>query len=274
MTVHLSKYDRRLQNRTRKIILQQLRSILELVPRAKIGGVITKRFVVFGQGRSGSTLLTSLLNSHPDIHVDGEILRNWHALPHGVVQRRLLRCGKRVYGFKLLSYQLDNVLCYRDPNRFMDWLVSEGFLVLYLRRNNLLQFALSQINARLNRFHQRDGFRLERRRPTVTRGELFWWFNQLENRFRYEANVLSGRDYLGLVYEDDLLEEGSWPRTVERVCNYLGVPVSQATTDFIKVNPQRLRDIVANSDEVNAMLRGTRYEVYLDDNLLGHPSVS
>lgn len=40
-----------------------------------------RKFVIFAQGRSGSTLLTSTLDSHPDIHCDDEILIVPRAFP-------------------------------------------------------------------------------------------------------------------------------------------------------------------------------------------------
>lgn len=75
-------------------------------------------FVVFGMGRSGSTLLASLLNAHPSIHCDGEILSPvyWHRrrrplrlpmlrYPLFYIRYRQLvaqyRHGASVYGFKL-----------------------------------------------------------------------------------------------------------------------------------------------------------------------------
>ncbi len=34
----------------------------------------TSKFIIFGQGRSGSTLLKQLLDSHPEITCEGELL--------------------------------------------------------------------------------------------------------------------------------------------------------------------------------------------------------
>ena len=42
---------------------------------AKAGQI---RFVLFGQGRTGSKLLVELLHSHPDIHCDGEVLNGFY----------------------------------------------------------------------------------------------------------------------------------------------------------------------------------------------------
>ena len=67
------------------------------------------KFVLFGGGRNGSTLLVSLLNSHPDIYCDGEILVGKLRSPFKHIKRRMQSSPKSIYGFKLLSYQLKEI---------------------------------------------------------------------------------------------------------------------------------------------------------------------
>ena len=62
------------------------------------------KFVIFGRGRSGSTLLVSLLNSNPDIHCDGEILSRKKLFPEKVIHsKRLCRTKKSMVLTPLLS---------------------------------------------------------------------------------------------------------------------------------------------------------------------------
>src|SRR4051812_11468170 len=65
-----------------------------------------RRFVVFAQGRTGSTLLVDLLRSSPGVHCDEEILDRPVRLPHlWIASRRAARPGTG-YGFKVKIYQL------------------------------------------------------------------------------------------------------------------------------------------------------------------------
>lgn len=76
----------------------------------------TTRFVVFGLGRNGSTLLASLLDSYPSIRCERELLNPEHGYvrpaplaralrlaPMPLLALRTLRCPEPVYGFRLLS---------------------------------------------------------------------------------------------------------------------------------------------------------------------------
>ncbi|HBE17486.1 MAG TPA: hypothetical protein DEG17_03890 [Cyanobacteria bacterium UBA11149] len=57
----------------------------------------SNKFVIFGQGRTGSTLLYSLLNSHPQIHCDEEILEDRVFFPVQYVKGRCCKAKKKMY---------------------------------------------------------------------------------------------------------------------------------------------------------------------------------
>ena len=111
------------------------------------------KFVIFGRGRSGSTLLVNLLNNHNKIHCDGEIMHDHLLFPRLYIDLSASRYQSRVYGFKLLSYQLKDVQQIYDPEKFLLSLYESGYKFIYLTRRNLLAHALSNINARQKKFH-------------------------------------------------------------------------------------------------------------------------
>lgn len=264
--VNLNQYDRRLQSQRHKAVRSIGRSMISLVPAPHYRHLIPeKRFVIFGQGRTGSTLLVSLLDSQPNIHCDGEILHHWKWFPERHILSRMAGCRKQVYGFKLLSYQLDNVLCLSQPYRFIEWLLQEEFRIIYLERRNLLRHAISQISARINRFHKRDQTIAHDKKINLESEELFWWIETLQRRQQYEASVLRNFDFLHLIYEEDLMQEKNWENTASRVCKSLNLPTVPPTTNLLKVTPEKITDLVANYDELVKMLHGTSYQVFLDE---------
>lgn len=115
----------------------------------------SQRFAIFGRGRSGSTVLTSLLNAHRHISCEGEILHDRVFFPRLHIDWCASRCQSEVYGFKLLSYQLRDVQPIGNPARFLRSLYDGGYQFIYLTRRNLLFHALSNLNARQNKFHHR-----------------------------------------------------------------------------------------------------------------------
>ena len=117
------------------------------------------RFIIFGQARSGSTLLVDLLNSHPDIHCDSEIFnktfwRGWerrYLLP--VVRRwpapylnfKAARCRLPAYGFKLILKHI------KDPRHVLPQMSASGWRILSLQRRDVFTQAIS--NAAVNKTH-------------------------------------------------------------------------------------------------------------------------
>ena len=101
----------------------------------RISHKLNKKFIIFGQGRSGSTLLVDLLNSHPAIYCDDEILMYKVIFPKTYVKARSVSSKKHVYGFKVKIYQLwhQNIL---DSHKFLFHFYKSGWKILYLKRGN------------------------------------------------------------------------------------------------------------------------------------------
>ena len=72
-------------------------------------------------GRSGSTLLVSLLDSHSQIFCDNEIYHRKVFAPWKYLRLRSRMGGKPVYGFKLLTYHLGLTLG-MEKSQFNDYL--------------------------------------------------------------------------------------------------------------------------------------------------------
>lgn len=266
--VRLSQYDQNLQDSRRKVFKTTVRSIISLIPTPRYQQLQPeKRFVIFGQGRTGSTLLVDLLRSHPDIQCDGEILHDWKWFPEHHVLKRMERSQKQAYGFKLLSYQLDSVLCFSQPQQFIFWLLDQGFRLIYLQRNNLLKHALSQINARVNQFAVRgeDMNTHRSKKIHIQPDELFWWLKKLQNRQLYEEKVLEDIDCLNLVYENDLINAENWQKSLSQIFEYLSLSPIMTNTNLIKVTPEKVTDLVDNYNELVEMLQPTIYSKFLEE---------
>ena len=226
------------------------------------------RFVVFGRGRSGTTLLVSLLDGLPSLRCEGEILHDYVPFPHVHVLGRSLRYGGRGYGCKLLSYQVRDVQTALDtPRTFLrTFHHDDGFQVLYLRRTNLLRHALSNIRARRDTFHRTADEGSPSRPPLhVDPEHVVEWMRSSEALAAYEQKLLEDVSYLSLTYEDNLRDPDAHQSTVDTVCEYLGVEPARVATSHQKLAPRSLRAGVANYDELARHLRDTPYEQYLND---------
>lgn len=99
-----------------------------------------KNFIILSIQRSGSELLTTLLDSHPDIHCESE------ALHHGMGKAWLKyyygqSMGLKAYGFKVMTNQLGGGL--------LDMLLGKfNCSVIYLYRNAIHRTISDYINRR------------------------------------------------------------------------------------------------------------------------------
>lgn len=187
-------------------------------PRAK--------FVIFGPSRSGSTLLVTLLNSHPQIRCEDEILHDRVLFPMAYISSRAALACEEVYGFKLLAYQLRNVQKIQDPERFLHDLVCGGFECIYLRRHNLLRWALSNLYARSTaRFHHwkaKNG-EMSINKMHVDLVELEKWLRWGVETEAFTSAIMARLPHLSLVYEEDHEASTQHQRTVDRICDCLGL---------------------------------------------------
>ncbi|MEM1369076.1 MAG: hypothetical protein AAGG02_13880, partial [Cyanobacteria bacterium P01_H01_bin.15] len=192
-----------------------------------------KRFVIFGRGRSGSTLLVDLLGSLDSVCCDGEILHYRVYFPKLHIETQAAKAPATVYGFKLLSYQLGSVQGIANPADFLRSLEQAGYQFIYLQRRNLLRHALSNIVARQReQFHFRDSS--QRTKHQIDVDEVLKWMKSSQRMRVKELSWLSGISYLELFYEDDLLDSDRHQATIDRVCSYLQIPSAPVKTNLRK----------------------------------------
>ena len=225
----------------------------------------SKRFVIFGRGRSGSTLLVSLLNSHEEICCDGEILHDRVSWPRLYVDLCSSRCQLPIYGFKLLSYQLRDIQPIINPKKFLFDLHLNGYKIIYLSRQNLLDHALSNINARRqNKFHHRAGEKKQKYQPiSVSIEEVIHWIEHSQSLEKYEKSILKDLPHLSLTYEDHLLDSNSHQQTANIIFDFLEIPPQQISTNLVKIVPRNLQKLVENYESLTEKLKTTKYSPYL-----------
>jgi LPS sulfotransferase NodH len=223
------------------------------------------RFVIFSAGRSGSTLLVGLLDQLPDVHCDDEILHDRVLAPRLFIRGRQARAGGRAYGFKLLTYQVRKVQRIADAGDFLRYLDRRGYRIIYLRRENLLRHALSNLHARHRGsfHHDRADGTPEMAPMTVDLGQLLHWLRGRQRSARYEERALSGLDFLDVVYERDLQPAESHQATADRVAEFVGVPSAPVRATLTRLTTDDVTDFVTNHEEVARFVAGTEFRRYL-----------
>ena len=227
-------------------------------------------FVIYGQGRSGSSLLVSLLNTHPHVRCYGELFHanQWQGwlkhLFHRWVKRHpqiylgyKMGLGRRpVSGFKLMVNQnekLDNLLAQ---------LVTDNWRVIHLRRSNLWARSISAAML------QTTGISHNRVASARSLDKIFLDPEILLSKLKHstymeerEAARMQGVSCLELVYEDDLEDPAAWPITGQKLIEYLRLPPAPMKSNLVKTWDRPYSELIANYADLVDFARQNGYGV-------------
>jgi LPS sulfotransferase NodH len=217
-----------------------------------------QNFIIFGHGRSGSNLLRSLLNSHPEIDCIDEpfnpiVLKNkkkWIRLlivNFPVLYVRLLstKYPDKYFGFKLFSWHLKNA------NSIPEKLEKLGWKVIYISRKNILKQAFSKLIGKQNKLYVRTN-------ELISIDEVFDipvkdvvnQIKRIQKLLIQESEALENVNHLHIIYEDDLKNMDQWDTTSTKVFHKLGLePVKTVSKTFV-TDSRTDKERIANFDEI------------------------
>lgn len=229
------------------------------------------KFLIYGQGRTGSTLLVNSLNSHPQIFCEREIFMDKN-LPfdHQVANYKKMMSGKssifrrKVYGFKVKIYQLTIQENIKIPKDFLSYAISSGWKILFLYRENLFEHVLSNLVAEsLHQYHfsaKNDKKEYKRLRLLVDTTELIARMEERAELRQSEEQSLIDTPHFRVQYEE---LSSSTQRVCSDIFKYLGVSDHQSSTVIQKTNTKKYSDLISNFDTVVEALVENNYDQYL-----------
>jgi len=231
---------------------------LGLVSRLRpASGASPTKFIIYGQGRTGSTLLVDLLDSHPELCCEREIF----AIP-AIFSWPLLRAKRAihsdaVYGCKILGHQLMRQVGSEGMRAFLEQASAQGWRILYLVRADDARHALSHLlmGRRTRRHREADDPAPGPGRLRVPISELEGWLDSVRADRERDDALLREIPHLQLAYERDLLDAAQHQQTADRVFDYLDLPSAPVRTRFMRVSADRLCDYVDNFEEVEDFIQ-------------------
>lgn len=236
-----------------------------------------KKFALLAQWRTGSTLLEQLLNCHPDIKCDTEIYNKFSgfgASPRRIIlSPKLMLNGRRsmfsskVYGFNLKLFQVKNFLPFGlySPDRFIKDLSKKGWKIVYLRRMNILEQALSFIIAtKRDYWHSWQKKNPDKSKMFIDFEDLLFHLELNEKITSEEQEMLKDIPHLQVNYEKNLLKQEEHQNTCKMIFDYLGLenkPVKAKLNKILEVN--KYQELIQNYDELKKLVSKTRYANYI-----------
>lgn len=231
-----------------------------------------KKFVIFSQSRSGSTLLHQLLQSHPEITCDGEILCTtdgylesefWykvHAkLPHPYIYYRKALSKKNVYGFTLFIYHVPRM------KTTVQSLYRLGWKIIYLERLNLVNQSLSNIIAmRSNHWHRWEDKEVEEAKFHIPVDKFLHVVENRINWHMHENNIVRPIPHLPVYYESGLKNSENWQATADQIFDFLGVDSVPVQSELKKTYPKPYLEMVTNYNELMEALKTNELEYVMN----------
>jgi hypothetical protein len=219
-----------------------------------------QKFLIFAQGRTGSTLLVELLNQISEIHCEEEILsRDFFPLQMPIPFPRIYLKGyskkysKHYFGFKLKIFHLTEQLK-TDPATFFEKNL-KGYRIIFLYRQNIPMQVISNLLAYHNsKYHLRKKEKFDFEKIHIDPEDFIRRLNRRIDHLKLEIQILSKYDYLKLCYETDLIDENMHQKTVNKICDYLGLESSLIKTTLTKSNSYDVKDIITNYDEIKPII--------------------
>lgn len=242
----------------------------EEIPRVRFAfhAAPKSRFVIFAQGRTGSSLLTRTLNEHSEITCRDEILGRPRLLPIRFVNNTSRMAKTIAFGYHTKIYQLTERQRVSDVGKFLRGQYAQGWKIIYLWRENALRHVVSNCYANaIGSYHQYQSeappknIRLSIEANRMIKG--------IELRLKIrgaERRALAGLPHLKICYEADLQGPSQQAATFQRVQEYLGVSNETLVPKLRKMVHQDLADLIDNFEDISRALRGTKYEKFLSDS--------
>ena len=211
------------------------------------------RVLIFGQGRSGSTLLENLICSTGYFRQNGELLNTnrgeiLYPIQFILGLSKLKAPGNFIFHVKVYQLTQDRKRPI-DPAKFLNALYSDGWKIIYLRRRNKVRQALSNVVANHRGAYHKYTDESEQFSISI---DCDNFVDRVNKRFRFEGierDALANIKYHEVIYEDDLEKPDAHQETINRILDYVSLEHREATTRNRKVNTQSLKDLIVNYNE-------------------------
>jgi LPS sulfotransferase NodH len=224
------------------------------------------RFVIFGQGRTGSTLLETLLHSHPDIACEGELLAWKRLSPEGFLDRRSRGHQAAAWGCHVKPHHHARLVQgAEDLQRFAHSLHERGWLLIHLWRENTLEHVLSGYFARTTRSYR---FTDQKAPPalklTLDPERVVAKIARRQGLLEEERAALRGLPFHEVQYERDLKDPEGRLAAMKALQKRLGVRAMDLSTPLRKSVQKPFEEMVSNADEVLARLEASPFSRFAD----------
>lgn len=226
-----------------------------------------KRVVIYGQGRTGSTLLESLLVSTGYFTEHGELLTTKFGevkYPLKFIRGMAKSANPNGFIFHLKPYHL-----YRDrknsvePADFLKALQNEGWFIIHLKRENKMRHALSNIIAKKRGSYHKVEDTQEDLHIHVNCDTLIRKIKKRIRIDRIEEQSLEDIEFYEVVYETSLEYSEKHQPTVNKILKQFALDPKRVSSKQRKVYKTPLPSLITNYHDFTECVKRNGFEKYL-----------
>lgn len=222
-------------------------------------------FVVLTRSRTGSNLLLSFLNSHPNVFCEGEIFARMNgADPVRRLRKTFRKQPRHIHakGFKIFYYHP------LDMEAAEFWAELERrteIRIIHLTRDNILRTLVSRKIAEIRgswtgtRFDPSDP---QGKSIAMTKEELTDGFKSTREWEQAATARFAAHPLLRMSYESIVRAPQD---SYGSMCRFLDVSPGRPRTNLSQQNPESLRDLISNYDALKAHFVGSDWAPYFDE---------
>lgn len=222
-----------------------------------------KKFVVICHSRTGSSLLLSLLDSHRDIVAYQERFGHIRKKDSEIIYKQTFppKSMSKWIGFKLIYYHPND----SEDKRIWEWIKNDKEIkIIHQQRENLLRVFISFAIAnksqtwRIDEDYQRTAID---KRVTVDLEKLFAFIRKVENYIDNTNDMFKDHQMLEVKYKELTFDRD---KTLNKVLDFLNLPSMKLKSPLLKQNPEEIKSLVVNYEEIHSALINTPYAFMLD----------
>jgi hypothetical protein len=225
-------------------------------------------FAIVCLGRTGSTHLVSLLDSHPDIRCFGELFTHNEGTldeafvnspiddPVEYVAQLTEPLTESTVGFKL---PVNSIRAHPEALRLLE---GDAMRIVRLRRLNLLALLASRRLLARTRVPQSTHGDYGDATVVIDPKQALSVFKLTDQHERYLDGLGDGKPVFQITYEDLATD-----RRLDEIQGFVGVHPAPLRSMFERVRIRPLSETIENWSEISSALRGTPYEWFLQDDL-------
>ncbi|MGD1892277.1 MAG: sulfotransferase [Cyclobacteriaceae bacterium] len=227
-------------------------------------------FIILCHPRSGSTLLHTYLNSHPNILSLGEYLGNKvrnsnETKAAELVDKKLFKLYSRniqavgvKFFFQYTAYPLGKDMISLLASR-------QSVLVVYLYRENLLRnlvsLKIAENTGQYTMWKKGQKMKVEKRKIYLSAEECKTQLMSMDEHSHYCRKLFKNHDLLPISYESLVSHPTT---TLTRVQKFLKVKPYKLQSLLIRQNPEPLTKLILNYNEIKQALASTKWAKMLE----------